>query len=66
MRRDSMRGELLGAIWGRQSRIVLGRKGPLHPGPWASLRALIWMVALLIVTGAILSLQSLVKLWFPN
>lgn len=61
-----MRGELLGTVWGREGRIVLGNKGPLHPGPWAPLRSLIWMVALLILTGAILSLQSLVKSWIPN
>ncbi|WP_206245027.1 CPBP family intramembrane glutamic endopeptidase [Novosphingobium terrae] len=61
-----MRAELLGTAWNRQSRIILGNKGVLRPGPWMVLRSLLWMIALLIVTGAILSLQSLVTSLIPH
>lgn len=60
-----MRAELLGTAWNRQSRIILGNKDVLRSGPWLALRSLLWMIALLIVTDAILSLQSLVTLWSP-
>ncbi len=54
------------AAWGRQGALVLGSLGVLRPGKLAWLRALAWMLALLVVLVAILSLQSVVRSIFPD
>lgn len=52
--------------WGRQGALVLGSLGVLRPGKLAWLRALAWMLVLLVVLVATLSLQSVVRSIFPD
>ncbi|TCM16559.1 hypothetical protein EDF56_107138 [Novosphingobium sp. PhB165] len=61
-----MKAEVRGAAWGRQGSIVLGNEGILRNGKWTRARSLGWMVAMLVVVGAILSLQSIVKSLISN
>lgn len=56
-----MKAQVRGSAWGRQGSIVLGNKGILRDGKWAWARSLGWMAAMLVVVGAILSIQSIVK-----
>lgn len=56
-----MKADVRAAAWGRQGSIVLGNKGILREGKWAWARSLGWMAVMLVVVGAILSLQSIVK-----
>jgi len=61
-----MTADVGGTAWGRQGRIVLGDKGILRDGRLAWARSLAWMVAMLVVVVAILSLQPAVKSLFPG
>lgn len=61
-----MKNDKQAIAWGRLGRITLGSKGILREGNLRWLRSLGWMLALLIVAGAILSLQSVVKALVPN
>ena len=51
---------------GQTGQHVLGSKGILWDGKWAWARSLGWMAVMLVVVGAILSLQSIVKLLLNN
>lgn len=51
--------------WGRQGDIVLGSRGILREGRLRWLRSLAWMIGLLVITAAVLSLQAVVKAFVP-
>ncbi len=40
--------------------------GVLRPGPWRPLRSLAWLITLLVVSMLLLSVQSIVRSFYPN